>query len=76
MQFFFDNSSPELKSHNVSMKICLFTGKGSSLDSFFFWKMPKNKSPCKYGSLCYRKNKQHLDEYYHPGDKDDKDVNG
>lgn len=31
--------------------------------------MEKKKSPCKYGTDCYRKNPQHLEEYSHPGPK-------
>ncbi|XP_076054925.1 tyrosyl-DNA phosphodiesterase 1-like [Oratosquilla oratoria] len=26
-----------------------------------------NKPPCKYGAKCYRKNPEHLKEFYHPG---------
>lgn len=29
-----------------------------------------DKPRCKYGSKCYRKSKQHLEEYMHPHDKD------
>ena len=27
---------------------------------------PKSKPLCKYGSSCYRKNKEHLRQYAHP----------
>lgn len=30
--------------------------------------MDQNKSPCKYGAECYRKNSQHREEYSHPED--------
>lgn len=30
----------------------------------------KAKPKCKYGSKCYRKNKDHWEEYSHPGDED------
>ena len=29
------------------------------------------KSPCKYGSKCYRKSEEHLNGYSHPGDSED-----
>jgi len=31
----------------------------------------QNKQDCKYGSKCYRKNKQHLKDFSHPGEDDD-----
>lgn len=27
-----------------------------------------NKTPCKYGSECYRKNPEHFEKFSHPGD--------
>ena len=31
----------------------------------------KTKTKCKYGSKCYRKNQDHIDLFYHPGEEDD-----
>jgi hypothetical protein len=28
--------------------------------------LKKKRPVCKYGASCYRKNKQHLKDYYHP----------
>lgn len=29
-------------------------------------KCPERMTPCKYGKKCYRKNKEHKEEFWHP----------
>ena len=39
-------------------------------------KFAAKKEKCKYWSKCYRKEKAHLAEFLHPGDKENKDDDG
>lgn len=39
-------------------------------------KFTAKKEKCKYWSKCFRKEKAHLAEFLHPGDKEDKGKGG
>ena len=44
-------------------------GSGAGLLFWFLMAGILKKKPCKYGSKCYRRNPQHLEEYSHPEQK-------